>query len=202
MFVKTAVGAALAALTFAATPALAAGSIGGPMVGTSPSGSSTLYTFDVTGISSFDGEGAAGNTVATLNIGAGSEVIGIGWDVTINAISPSYLSEAVLSFGSTSTLAVFLTVGLGDDAPGIASYSSGGVVDLVGLGFNFTVDGDGQVRMEFFEDFDDLPGEADAIWQSGTLTLEVAAVPEPTTYGMMALGLLGVAAAARRSRKA
>jgi hypothetical protein len=41
----------------------------------------------------------------------------------------------------------------------------------------------------------------DALVNAGTLTIFYAPIPEPGTYGLMALGLLGVAAAAARRRQ-
>ena len=48
---------------------------------------------NVTGITSVAVAGTAGNTVLSFNIGAGSSVVGIGWDVNNTATSPSWLSE-------------------------------------------------------------------------------------------------------------
>jgi len=58
------------------------------------------------------------------------------------------------------------------------------------------------LRLEFYESLDDFADEWDALWQSGSLTFEVSPIPEPSTYGLMGLGLLGVAAAARRRKAA
>lgn len=164
----------------------------------------TLYTLDVTGILSVGEEGDPENEVRELQIGAGSKVVGIGWEVTLFARSPSWLSEMQVSFGSSSETWLYLPPSLTEE-PGTASYSSSGVVDLSdveGDDLRFDVGADGKLRMEFYEFFDDFSGDIgnnwDGIWQSGTLTLEVAAIPEPSTYGLMALGLLAVGAAARR----
>ncbi len=177
-----------------------AGPIGSPAL--APAATSTVV-IDVTGRRSFDGRGAAINDLVDLNIGAGAEVIGIGWDVTLTGIDPSYQSEIAVGFGSSVQGFVNLRPGIAATSPGTGAFSSGGVLDLIAPGLNFSVGDDGVLRLEFFETFDDAAGELDGTWDSGTITLQLAAVvPEPTTYGMMALGLLGVAAAARRSRRA
>lgn len=156
---------------------------------------------NVAGITSVAVAGTAGNTVLNFNIGAGSSVVGIGWDVNNTAFTPSWLSEMVVGFRNTdATGGVNLTVGVGDDNAGTAAYSSGGVVDLVGLGLSFTANANGLVRVEFFESFDDSGVNPDGIWNSGALTLQVVAIPEPATYGLMAMGLFAVGAMARRRR--
>ncbi len=156
-----------------------------------------VVEFDVAGIQSVNALGDAGNAIRTLNIGAGSEVTGIGWNVSLNAIAPSYLSEMAVTFGDSTTYFVNLTPGNAPN-PGTASYSSGGIVDLVGLGFNFAVGSDGLLNMQFFESFDDGPG-VDGEWVSGSLSLQIAqVVPEPSTYALMAMGLLAMGAYARR----
>jgi 7,8-didemethyl-8-hydroxy-5-deazariboflavin synthase CofG subunit len=94
-----------------------------------------------------------------------------------------------------------ILVGIGDDLPGTATSSSAGIVDLVALGFNFNAGADGIVRLEFFEGFNDSEVNPDGIWNSGTLTIQVAAIPEPSTYAMMALGLLAVGGLARRKAR-
>ena len=154
---------------------------------------------NVTGIGSVAVAGAAGNTVLSFNVGAGSSVVGIGWDVNNTAASPSWLSEMVVGFRNTDNSGgVNLTVGVGDDLPGTKSYTSGGILDLIGLGLSFTANANGLVRVEFFESFNDIEVNPDGVWNSGSLTLRVVPVPEPATYGMMALGLLAVGAFVRR----
>jgi PEP-CTERM motif len=176
------------------------GSVGGaPVV----AGSLSDTVINVAGITSIGEEGAPGNSVLTFNVGAGASVIGIGWDVNVSAFDPSWLSELTVGFGSSSVSELVLAVGAGDDGPGLnAAYTSEGVVDLVGLGFNFNVGADGVLRVEFFEGFDDASVSPDGIWNSGALTIQVAAIPEPATYGMMALGLLAVGGLARRKTRA
>lgn len=160
----------------------------------------TDFVFDVSGIRSFDGPGDVDNIVRSLNIGAGSRVVGIGWDVTLFADSPSYLSEMVVRFGSSDSWLVNLTPGIGDDLPGTESYSSGGVVDLVGIGLDFSVNADGTLKLEFFESFDDFANGLDGEWLSGALTIRTMPIPELGTYAMMLLGLGAVGAIARRRK--
>jgi hypothetical protein len=201
--------AAAVALLAAGQVFAAGGSVGSQFSqvgGTSRSapivGSLTDTLIDVTGITSIAALGTPGNNVLNINVGAGAQVVGIGWDVNVTAFTPSWLSELTVSFGNTGlTTGVDLSVGAGDDFAGVGvSYSSGGVVDLIGLGLDFAVDGDGVLRLEFGEGFDDASVDPDGIWNSGFLTVQTAVVPEPATYGMMALGLCAIGAAARRRR--
>jgi hypothetical protein len=161
---------------------------------------SNLYSIDVSGIASYDEYGSSANTVLTFNLGANAEVTGIGWDVGLTAYTPSWLSELKVAFEDSSQLSgVFLTPGVGETFSGTGSYSSGGILNLADYGLNFNVGADGILRIEFFEGYVDGLNP-DGIWDSGTLTIQTAAVPEPATYGMMALGLLAVGGFARRRR--
>lgn len=169
------------------------------LVAVGPSATSS-FMVDVTGIKSMDLQGSANNEWRSLNVGANAHVIGIGWDVNLLAQGLSWLSEIKVSFGSTSSTFINLTPGVGDNTPGASNYSSGGVVDLVGLALDFNVDADGMLHMEFFEGFDDVPGGMDGLWESGALTIQTAAVPEPGTYAMMLLGLAAMGGLARRRK--
>lgn len=165
--------------------------------------SATEIVFDVSGIASNEGFGNPLNEVFLLDVGANSTVVSAGWDVNITATSPSWLSEMRVDFTDTDLLGgVSLSVGAGQNTGGTQSFSSGGQLLLADFGLEFAVGGDGLLRLEFWESFNDVTGGADGVWNSGTLTFGIAPVPEPATYGLMALGLAAVGAAARRRRRA
>ncbi len=124
--------------------------------------------------------------------GADAFVTGIGWDTTIMAFDPSWLSESSYDFGGQ----IFLAPGAGDDFSGTSSYSSGGIVDLSDNGLPDILAAGGVLTIEMFEGFDDFPDAVDS-HQSGTLTLVVDyKVPAPA--GMAVLGLGGLVATRRR----
>jgi len=167
--------------------------------------------FDVSDILSFDSVGDADNEVYFLDLGTGAHITGIGWDVDLFADSPSWLSELAVQFSPTDlTNWVSLTPGIGDDFSGSGSYSSGGVVDLIGLGYDFYLGDDGLLRLEFFEQFDDYADDWDGIWESGFLTIDYdggtvpppPGVPEPASWAMMIGGFALAGATLRRRRLA
>lgn len=160
---------------------------------------------DVAGAQSFAPFGDAQNSVQIFNIGAASRVTGLAYAVTITAFDPSYLSET--SVGLTSSdggAGLTLTPGGNDRNPGTASYT--GSADLVVLGLDFMVGADGILRLEYFEDLDDVSVSPDARWTAGTLTLTydeaTGAVPEPATWAMMLVGFGLIGGGARYRRRA
>jgi hypothetical protein len=207
--------ASLAAVSLLAAPAMAKSVTGGSALSAAGGGASSLSAASMTTVVTFfptnlifsnDGLGAAINEVFFVPLAPGATLTGIGWDVELFADSPSWLSEMVVTFGTTSTpWIVDLTPGLGDNFPGVGNYSSGGVVDLVGLGLSFDVDADGLLRLEFWESFIDFPNDWDGIWVSGGLTLQYSvpggAIPEPGTWAMLIAGFGLVGFAARRRRE-
>jgi hypothetical protein len=128
--------------------------------------------FSIAGIPSVDLLGSPNNTVVFLNFGAGSAVNGIGWNVDLEAFGASWRSELGVLITDSSGLGGFsLRPGTDDSPGGPTNYNSGGQIlflanysipDVVALG-------DGLIRLEFFESYDDAPGAADGRWVSGNL---------------------------------
>lgn len=163
-----------------------------------------VVNIDTAGITTYGEFGDPTNTVLNFNIGSNSHVTGIGFDVTLTAFDPSYLSEITVSFtpSDPDLAGVFLTPGVGDNTPGTSSYNSGGIIDLVGLGLDFNVSGDGTLRVEFFEGFQD-DVNPNGLFNSGTLSVQYdTAVPEPSSWALLGLGGLGVCVVLRRRRAA
>lgn len=152
---------------------------------------------NLAGVNSYDQQGATINTVLTLDALPGSTVDLIAWNFNLSTVGLSWLSEATMRITNSDGVGVAFNAGDGDDLAGTRSYAGSG--SLLAAGFGFSVLADGKLYLEFYETWDDVVGSIDSVYQSGSLTLSaVAAVPEPSAYGLMGLGLLGVAVAARR----
>ncbi len=203
---------ALAACVVLSAPALAQNKDGVTFealsgVNTGPSTRVTLTSFstdlvvDVTGIQSWDGIGAAGNTRLVLDATPGALVDQIAWNVNLTATGASFLSEITVTFTNDAGQGVRLRPGVAQANAGTAQFTGSGSLAASMLAFNIGTDG--KLYLEFHESFDDLVGAADGAWNSGTLTFAGIAgvVPEPGTYAMMALGLLAVGALARRRQR-
>ncbi len=154
-------------------------------------------TLNVAGIVSYDELGSPLNEKRFIDIGGGARILGLSWAVTLTADEPfSWLSELSvdLNNGGAPSAGVSLSPGVGEDNSGSQSFS--GSADLLALGIDFSLGDNGRLYFEFFESFDDYFGARDGVWDRGTLT--VTYVPEPGTYGLAALALLGLGAASRR----
>jgi MYXO-CTERM domain-containing protein len=153
----------------------------------------------------WDGLGSPNNVVMTIDMaalfglasGSAIDLNGIGWDVTVSTFGASWLSEATMYFDNQtqdSGAGIFLSVGAGSDVAGTANFTSGGIVKLVDAGLPDLVLADGMLRIEFWDSFDDITNEIDAI-MDGSITLQ-SSVPAPS--GVALLGLGGLVAARRR----
>ena len=161
-------------------------------------GERSLLVINVQGTPSWDSLGSVNNFLASYNLGANAHITGIGWDVELQTTqSPSWLSELAVQFRATSGAgAVNLTPGIGDDFGGLEFYSSGGIVDLVGLGIDFNLDADGLLHTEYFENFDDFTNSQEGLWKGGFMTIEYTVVPAPSAMALLGLG--GLVATRRR----
>jgi len=162
---------------------------------TTPAHAATVVV-DVAGARSTNLLGEAGNTVWLVDIGAGSVLTSLNWNVTLSAFAPSSLSEMQVSFGNSSGLELFtIAPGALDSVSGTGSYA--GFLDL--SPFGISAGADGVLRLEFSESFKDFAlGQAEGEWIGGSLRFDVSPVPEPASA---ALALLGLAALTMRMRR-
>ncbi len=87
-------------------------------------------TIDVTGTPSYGGLGDTNNTRLSINVGSDDLWNGMGWDVTITATAPSWLSEVAVLITNVNGEGYVLRPGAGNTTSGTGSFSSGGVLKL------------------------------------------------------------------------
>lgn len=136
--------------------------------------------------------GSTDNLLLSFGVSPGFEINQVRWDVSLTAYEPSWLSEMALTITNTAGDGFTLTPGE-IDASGSGTFS--GSMMLSTLGLAFSAGSDGRLNFEFHDGFDDLAGP-DGRWNAGSM-ITLSAVPEPATYGLMALGLLTIGAARR-----
>ncbi|MCO6046140.1 hypothetical protein NG895_19750 [Aeoliella sp. ICT_H6.2] len=145
--------------------------------------------------------------VLMIDLGTGGQdavIIGVGWDVTITANDPSWLSHASIlfadSFGFSQNPAGLPEFG-GDDFSGTASYSSGGIEDITMIpipgiedtfDLSFTAPG-GILTLVLNEFVDDLSLAPDGLWESPSLvTVRYTYIPEPASVTLLCMATLGL----------
>lgn len=162
-----------------------------------------IVDVDITGVTTFDFEGSALNTVMLIDIGALSgvgapvSVTGIGWDVIQSSIGASWGSEMKIGFGTVASPNDIILTTSGTGAP-VASEvnSSGGIVDISAIPIPNLVLADGILRLEFFETYLDNGGTGDGVFEDPSV-LHIA-VPAPGAAGLLAVAGVGVLRRKRR----
>lgn len=154
----------------------------------------TTVDIDVTGIEHFDGFDDPSNVVLTESVGADAVMTGLGWNVTITTFGTSRLNDAIVYIDGSDLdgSGVFVIPGGLDAFPGTGTYDSGGIVDLTDNGIpNIPVLPDGDLYIQFFEGFDDIPDAPDCIYEPGsTYTLALIGPPAEEIPTLSTLGLI------------
>jgi len=164
-------------------------------------GNTGAYPMMVIDVSGFGFYGEQGNVLNDVirsrifGVKAGSvTIMGLGWDLNMETVGASWLSEATLGLGGTNLQAMDLTPFLGEDFPGSGHASSNGIFDLQGKGMQFQLGDDNTFQIELFESFVDDPGGLDAFFLEGsTITIEFqATLPSPGGVGVMVVCGIGL----------
>jgi hypothetical protein len=158
---------------------------------------------DLSGVGSYAEMGSLLNDVFVHDFDAkagSTQIRSLGWDLRVQTIGPSWLSEVNIGLGSSNGEGFFITPFVGTDFPGTATTSSGGPVDLLNEGLDFFLDAHNILNVEIFESFVDDPMGLDAIFLEGSsITIGyLAVIPTPGSIGVLFGG--GMVFGTRRRR--
>lgn len=165
-------------------------------------GALPFITFDLSGFGSFAEMGSALNDVFRFDF-QGEEfsyhILRLGWDLEIQTVGASWLSDVTLGFGGDGGEGFDLTPLVGDNYSGTAVASSGGMIDLQSLDLDYYLGPNNIFEIEIYESFVDDPINADAFFLEGsTLTIEfTGSFPAPGVGGVL-FGALGLGLRRRR----
>ena len=141
-------------------------------------------------VPSVNGQGDPANIVLLVNLGVpNAEVTGIDWNFAFLPVGASWTAEAHMTFGDSG----------GSNAYDWDMGNWGGANNSIPVSLNgtdttsFLVGGDGLLRIEFWEDFDNHPGP-DGIYDRVLLTIRY--IPAPSSLALLGLG--GLVAMRRR----
>lgn len=165
--------------------------------GSAPAALATL-TIDFSGVESWDWFNDPDNYSDTFNFDPQTHITGYGFDVTLQTSGPSWMSEVTIEFSNSNfTGGVSFNPGWSAAYNGTASFSSGGIIDLVGNG-DFLLNADGLLHLDVYESLDDNDNAVDATFLAGSVLYVqyVTDIPAPGALAMF--GLAGLATTRRR----
>lgn len=196
----------------------------GPNVASSPAraaGASPqpFIDIDLAGWQTYGGFGNALNGQAFIRLPAGTGILGFEFlGVALSTEGASWGEELVLSVNNSDGSRWMDWAPFGD--AGSTSGTFGPVTGLWGGGVGtppvdfftgepipgaegspFELRPDGTLWVTVYESFNDAGDGLDATVTAGALRVHVTAVPEPSTYGLMALGMLWLGFAAHRRKR-
>jgi hypothetical protein len=166
---------------------------------------------NLAGWETWGGFRATRNSTVTFNIGAGTVITGFSFTgLSFDSFGTSWRNEFTVSVNATNgnpdldfmDWGPSSLEGAGAAGPLTGAWGSAvGGAGPFGAGRAFTA-ADGEIFITVYEAFDDPFGDTglvrDALVSAGTLRVFLAPIPEPGTYGMMALGLLAIGATLRK----
>ncbi|TVQ33536.1 MAG: choice-of-anchor D domain-containing protein [Wenzhouxiangella sp.] len=126
----------------------------------------TLSVNDVT-TGGFRASGDPNNTLLSLPIGAGNELLGVGWEVTIETFGISWFEESTMTVSTNFGVGgISIQPGAGLQGGGIQTFSSEGVLLFGDFGLPaIPADVDGNLAIEWHEvDWVDVPAGPDSEW--------------------------------------
>ncbi len=152
---------------------------------------------DLSGLQSWDLDGDLSNETRIFHPTGGAPfnvILTIDYDITIETVGSSWLSEVVIRFGnSDGTFHGFwpdtFTPGLGNDFAGTQRYVGSFQTDI-------HLNPDGEFHVSLFESFDDVSDAVDAVLLDGSMIRLGYFIPAPSAT--MLLGMGGLLAARRR----
>lgn len=173
-----------------------------------PLAKADTLVIDIFDVNSYDLYGDPSNEVYLIDMagllglpsGTPLHVTGVAWDVSIASQGASWLSEAAVEIADTDVLGgITLTPANDTASPGTMQFSST-MVDLVAGGLDFML-GDGVLRLEFFELYDDAADSVDAVW-NGSIEIEATAavVPLPATAWFLLSAVIPLMRSRRRKQ--
>lgn len=159
------------------------------------------HTIDISGLESWGLDGDPDNELGIFFPGAldpdlGFIILEIRYDITIQTLGSSLLSDVTIRFGNSDgtfdgNWPDTFVPGAGFDFSGAQRFTGSFQTDL-------HLNADGQFHVQLFELFDDNPSAADAVLLPGSVMSFGRFIPAPGAVSLLALGALPLAKRRRR----